>query len=530
MSIRVFCLAAALIALRAAEAANILCFRDAAVPNDGLAQALNFSGHTVTVATTASEFESGLSNGGYDLAIFAVQQRDAAEFGPAVDALGQWLAGGGKAICVDWSGHATLTAHFQASPTGATSFSRVMLTNGTLATGVTANPFPLCNTGWFRSAWGLVPLAGGTSVAHFENGEAAIVRGNAGRSLIYGYAPDAPRSFATFANGLALLLATPVPAPPLGPASAPQLAVTTATLSATINAGSTPLSAFFDYGLTLNYGQATLAQSFAAGANGAPLSAHLTGLAPHSVYCFRVRAQNAIGSLVSGPSIFVTGNTPPTAANRTARLGPNGTVAIDLLARASDADLDLVSLASVSSAGAGSVTAHADGTATYAAGPDFGASDTFHYTIRDDFGGTAMATVSILAPLGPDTDGDGAPDAWESTYGLDSSNPADAASDLDGDGTSNLAEFLAGTDPQSAASRFAIDALERDGFGRTIIVFTTHAGRSYAVLAADALGVGPWTTIADFPASAATQTVSVTDPDSVSAPARFYMVKTPAEP
>ena len=51
-----------------------------------------------------------------------------------------------------------------------------------------------------------------------------------------------------------------------------------------------------------------------------------------------------------------------------------------------------------------------------------------------------------------DGDGDGLPDEWEKKYGLDPKNVADAAADKDGDGFTNMEEFLAGTDPTDPSS------------------------------------------------------------------------------
>ncbi|HMP75901.1 MAG TPA: thrombospondin type 3 repeat-containing protein [Kiritimatiellia bacterium] len=52
----------------------------------------------------------------------------------------------------------------------------------------------------------------------------------------------------------------------------------------------------------------------------------------------------------------------------------------------------------------------------------------------------------------PDSDGDGIPDSIEVKWGMNPFDPSDALADLDGDGYSNLEEFLAGTDPRDANS------------------------------------------------------------------------------
>jgi hypothetical protein len=46
-----------------------------------------------------------------------------------------------------------------------------------------------------------------------------------------------------------------------------------------------------------------------------------------------------------------------------------------------------------------------------------------------------------------DADSDGMSDDWETKYGLDANNPSDAAGDLNGDGYTNIEDFLNGLDP-----------------------------------------------------------------------------------
>ena len=51
-----------------------------------------------------------------------------------------------------------------------------------------------------------------------------------------------------------------------------------------------------------------------------------------------------------------------------------------------------------------------------------------------------------------DTDHDGMPNWWEDLYGLNSTDPSDAYEDADGDGSSNLEEYNAGSDPTDPLS------------------------------------------------------------------------------
>jgi hypothetical protein len=86
--------------------------------------------------------------------------------------------------------------------------------------------------------------------------------------------------------------------------------------------------------------------------------------------------------------------------------------------------------------------------------------------------------LGTKANLG-DTDGDGMPDGWEAAHGL---NPLvnDAAGDLDGDGTTNLAEYTAGRNPNDIADATPLPT----GYQ---IVMKTSSGSYYGITSAWAL-------------------------------------------
>jgi pectate lyase len=52
------------------------------------------------------------------------------------------------------------------------------------------------------------------------------------------------------------------------------------------------------------------------------------------------------------------------------------------------------------------------------------------------------------APVPADIDQDGMPDAWETQYQLDPAQASDGSADADGDGYTNVEEYLNGTNPR----------------------------------------------------------------------------------
>jgi hypothetical protein len=134
----------------------------------------------------------------------------------------------------------------------------------------------------------------------------------------------------------------------------------------------------------------------------------------------------------------------------------------------------------------------------------------------------AIARFQRVSLYPGDTDNDGIPDTWEIRRGL---NPAvnDAALDSDGDGVSNMAEFLADTDPLNASSRFSASA--SIAANSVTINFTAAEGRSYTIQRSSDMGA--WTTLTTLPASPAERAVEF-DPPPAPGSRFFYRVVTPA--
>jgi hypothetical protein len=125
---------------------------------------------------------------------------------------------------------------------------------------------------------------------------------------------------------------------------------------------------------------------------------------------------------------------------------------------------------------------------------------------------------------GTDTDGDGMPDWWERAHDLNYTNATDAALDDDGDGFTNLQEYLAGTDPANPASALRITAVEVVGLDNRI-TFTSAADESYEVQSTPGLSPASWGAVTQNVAGTGSA-IQVIDPGgATNAPGYFYRVR-----
>ena len=137
-------------------------------------------------------------------------------------------------------------------------------------------------------------------------------------------------------------------------------------------------------------------------------------------------------------------------------------------------------------------------------------------------GVTTTFNVTVLE----DSDRDGIPNAIEQSLGMNSSNAADAAGDLDLDGMNNRAEYLAGTDPLNSLSYLKVEQSVLPG--AAAVQFASISNRTYTIQFTDSLGAGSWSKLANILARPTNFVHQVADPSWTTN--RFYRVVLPAQP
>jgi hypothetical protein len=168
-------------------------------------------------------------------------------------------------------------------------------------------------------------------------------------------------------------------------------------------------------------------------------------------------------------------------------------------------------------------------------------SDTAPWPIAADGSGASLQRVSpdeygndpinwiagdpTPGPVENDSDGDGMPDSWELTYGLNPNNASDASLDADSDGISNLNEYLAGTNPQDAQSGLR---LRITGTSNVTLQFNAAPNRSYTIEYSTSLNTNGWVRLDDILATPGGGPVQIVD--TPASGRKFYRLRTPRSP
>jgi len=141
---------------------------------------------------------------------------------------------------------------------------------------------------------------------------------------------------------------------------------------------------------------------------------------------------------------------------------------------------------------------------------------------------TNQVELSVQPLLDPTKSqvGDGIPNSWKLQYGFNPFDPTVAAADPDGDGLSNLQEFLLGTDPLDSSSPFHVTGITPQG-SDVLITWMTAGGLTNAVESETDLA-GTWSNISGnviITGSGVTTTNYLDAGAATNTPANYYHIR-----
>lgn len=217
------------------------------------------------------------------------------------------------------------------------------------------------------------------------------------------------RAYAIHAGGIAYSPVETFTTPAgTGPTAVTQdatnITTTSVTLNGTVSGNGYGGSIYFQYGLPwqnlLYAGSIAVSQPLFSGPT--PVSVTITGLLPHTQYCFRVVGEGGPGGWVTaygGEATFTTANTAPVATNKNVTGQEDLNTPMEM--PATDADGDSLTFNIITPPSHGILTPDSLGRMRYWPDPDYSSAsglgdDSFTFTASDGYGGTSNpATVTI---------------------------------------------------------------------------------------------------------------------------------------
>jgi hypothetical protein len=142
--------------------------------------------------------------------------------------------------------------------------------------------------------------------------------------------------------------------------------------------------------------------------------------------------------------------------------------------------------------------------------------------------GTSSVSGSAYLYILLDLDRDGMADVWEQSFGFSTNNPADATADADLDGVSNADEYVAGTNPTNAASRFVVDNVAALAGGASVITFLAVSNRTYELDFTPGLAPISWTPSGTLAPAATNRLIRWTN--APPSPGGFHRLRIPQFP
>jgi hypothetical protein len=193
---------------------KILYWNDSVHGTDYMKEALvniaNAYSTSTTIAAGLSDFEGKVAAGGWDLVVLMIQGSI-----PSTPNFNSYVSGGGRAILADYTANAARGALFGVTYTGGSNQDVVMIADDLLSDGV-AELMSLTNHSYVTFSMGMT-RTDGTVAATFPNGDAAIVVGASGKTIINGFLTDTPTSasdgVALFENEIITVLPFKVASP-----------------------------------------------------------------------------------------------------------------------------------------------------------------------------------------------------------------------------------------------------------------------------------------------------------------------------